>query len=190
MDYKEIRNTIAWHSIYSDLTGREWQVLAYLVTHADYKSGTISIGYKEIASRLNSTPSNISRVIRSLIGKKAIHKVDDAIGRAATVYRIRPSAELDKFFSTIEDNRKYLDWMKESDRLWGNMIEAWEKVQEDVEVCDICNGDEMCHGHRFDKRFLENKTQWKEYQLWLADNPKPETHIKMVKGRQCDTGAL
>ena len=125
MDYKEIRDTMAWHSTYSTFGGREWQLLAYLITQADYRTGEIQISYADLGDDLGSRRTNVARSIKALIDQKAIHISKPGKGRSVNTYRVRTGAELDKFFSTIEDNRKFLDWMKESDRLCGNMIEAW-----------------------------------------------------------------
>lgn len=37
--------------------------------------------------------------------------------------------------------------------------------------------------HDFKVKQIEDSMEWREYQLWLADNPKPPAKIKTVKGR-------
>lgn len=183
MDYKIKSDTVKWHVMYSDLTGAELKVLAYLITSSEYKTGKVSASYSEIADVLGLSKGGVKKVIAELAQKKAINVEESAVGRIQSVYRVRSAQELNAYYAKEVNNPEADAHYDEETRLWGQIIIRHGSIGDDCPECEELPGEELCHRHTAMRKMLEDSQEWRDYKLWLADNPKPSQRIRQINGR-------
>lgn len=179
MDYKKSVEAVRWHAINSDLNGSEARLIMYLITETNHITSKVRVSHAEMAQAVNLSKASVTKSIRSLVDKKAIHVDDPATGRAVAMYRVRTAAELDAYFATEQNNPEAAEWQSLHER-----FEPLEFSHGAIgDGCEECGEEGLCPVHDFKVKQVEDSLEWREYQLWLADNPKPPAKIKMVKGR-------
>lgn len=183
MDYKVKSETVRWHAMYSDLTGAEIRVVAYLVTSAEYKTGRISISYVEIADLVGLSKGGVKKALASLVEKKAINIESSAVGRTQCVYRVRSVDELNGYFAKETHNPAADLHYEEERKLFGELTMRHASIGDGCAECESRPGDEMCPQHSAQRKILQDSQEWREYILWKSDNPKPALKIKQINGR-------
>lgn len=183
MDYKNIVETLNWHSLYSDLSGSEAKVMMYLATACNYKTSKISISYTQLAEAVQMSRPGVQKALAGLIQKKAIAVDSSACGRSETKYRVRDVEELNGYYAKEVNNPAADAHYDEETRLWGQLIIRHGSIGDDCAECEEMPGEELCHRHAAMRKMLEDSQDWRDYKLWLADNPKPAQRIRQINGR-------
>lgn len=183
MDYKNIVETLNWHALYSDLSGSEAKVVMYLATACNYKTGKISISYTKLAEAVQMSRPGVQKALAGLVKKKAIAVDSSACGRSETKYRVRDVEELNAYYAKEVNNPAADAHYDEETRLWGQLIIRHGSIGEDCPECEELPGEELCHRHTAMRKMLEDSQEWRDYKLWLADNPKPAQRIRQINGR-------
>jgi hypothetical protein len=178
MDYKQAVETIRWHSLHSKMNGAQARVFMNLVAEANYKTGRVRTSYADLAQRISLSKVGVKSAIDALVKKQALCVIEAATGRSPATYRIRTADELTEYFSQEVINPEATKWEN------ARIENGYEKLEDDfyaiVEGCEECTDDEPCPPHQYHMQRFKQEAPWREYQLWLKDNPKPDYKISMV----------
>lgn len=184
MDYKQTVDTIKFHALYSDLNGAESKIIMLMLSSANYKTGIYSGSYGEIAQVLGIAKTTVSKAIAGLIEKQAIAISGMPSGRSESSYRLRTADDLYEYFTKEEKNATIESWYQEEESLFGEVSFRYAQTY-CSEECEECESDDNpCAIHKYHRKKIEETQQYKDWQMWLKDNPKPEYTIKTINGRQ------
>lgn len=186
MDYRLIAETIKWHAVYSGLNGAEFRVLAYMATSANYKTSRIAASYNELAEVLGLSKVSVSKAVAALVEKKALSVEESAKGRMQTTYRVRSADDLNGYFVQEVNNVEADMWLVREQELFGNLLDRIDDIGSDCDDCQALmesGSNDKCPMHMGLLRSIYSGTDWREYQLWLSDNPKPLPKVKKIMGR-------
>lgn len=179
MDYKQVAGVMKWHAMHSGLNGAEARLIMFMAASCNHKTSRIQASHAELAEAVNLSKASVTKAVKSLEEKKAISIDVPASGRMVATYRVRSADDLDAYFATEQNNPEAAEWQSLHER-----FEPLEFSHSAIgEGCEECGEDGLCPMHDFKRKQIEDSLEWREYQLWLADNPKPPAKIKMVKGR-------
>ena len=179
MDYKQVAGVIKWHAMHSDLNGAEARLLMFMVASCNHKTSRIQASHAELAEAVGLSKAAVTKAVKSLEGKKAISIDVPASGRMVATYRVRSADDLDGYFATEQNNPAAEEWYARHQ----NFAELEFAHDSIGDGCEECSEDALCAMHQFKVKQMEDSTEWREYQLWLADNPKPPAKVMAVKGR-------
>ena len=179
MDYKQVAGVIKWHAMHSGLNGAEARLIMFMATECNHKTSRIQASHYELAEAVGLSKASVTKAIKALEAKKAISLEVPASGRMVATYRIRSAADLDAYFSTEQNNPAADEWHTRHER-FDDLEYQHDIIGDD---CDECGDDGLCPMHEFKRSQIESSAEWREYQLWLADNPMPPAKIKVIKGR-------
>ena len=184
MDYKDIASLMRWHAIYSALNGAEARVIMFMAASANYKTSRIAISYAELASAVSLSKTSAAKAINSLIDKKAIAIDTAATGRMQSFYRIRSSKELNEYFSKEINNVDVYVWEEETTKRFGKILDKIEEQIEASDSCEDCTEENRCEMHNYKIKSLEESEEYRDYKMWIADNPKPNNKITLIHGKR------
>ena len=177
MDYKQVVEVIRWHSLYSNFNSAESRIFMYMSSTANYKTSKLSVSYSEISTMLRIAKSTVAKAIDGLEKKKAI-SIENESGRKSKLYKVRSTEELNAFFIVQSKNKLFEDWHTREQQF--QIIK--DKHSEVGEDCEECDDDDLCPMHKYHQSKIESSTEWREYQLWLYDNPRPELWVNTING--------
>lgn len=184
MDYKEIASLMRWHAIYSELNGAEARVIMFMAASANYKTSRIAISYAELANTVSLSKTSAAKAINSLVEKKAIAIDTAATGRMQSSYRIRSSKELNEYFSKEINNVGVYVWEEEINKRFGKILDKIEEQIEASDSCEDCTEEKRCEMHNYKIKSLEESEEYRDYKMWIADNPKPNHKITLIHGKK------
>lgn len=183
MDYKQVTELMKWHAMHSDMNGAEARLIMFMASSANHKTSKIQASHNELADSVGLSKSSVTKSIKQLEEKKAINTDSPASGRMVATYRIRTADELNDYFITEQNNPEIDDWYVKHDKFSEIELKRAE-IEEEKEKCEDCTEDKACEMHGYFIKRLESSLKWREYQLWLADNPKPPVKVKMINGKK------
>lgn len=181
MDYKEIAAVMKWHATYSELNGAEARLIMFMASSANYKTSKLSASYNELAEAVSLSKASVSKAVAALVEKKAIAIDEAASGRMQATYRIRKTEELTAYFVQESVNPAVSNFDSDEDRLFGKMLSELDVIGMD---CEDCTDEKPCPMHEYQIKSMQESPQYREYRMWLADNPRPAFKIKTIKGKQ------
>lgn len=181
MDYKEIAAVMKWHAIYSELNGAEARLMMFMASSANYKTSRLSASYNELAHAVSLSKASVSKAIASLVEKKAISIDEAASGRMQATYRIRNADDLTAYFVQESVNPEVRKFDADEDRLFGKMLSERDLIGSD---CKDCTDENPCPMHEYQIKNMEEGPRYREYKMWLADNPRPPFKIKTINGKR------
>ena len=179
MDYKQVAGVIKWHAMHSDLNGAEARLLMFMVASCNHKTSRIQASHAELAEAVSLSKASVTKAVKSLVGKKAISIDVPASGRMVATYRVRSADDLDGYFATEQNNPAAEEWYNRHQQ-FTDLEFAHDSIGDG---CEECSEDALCAMHQFKVKQMEDSPEWREYQLWLADNPRPPAKVMAVKGR-------
>lgn len=180
MDYKQVACVIKWHAMHSELSGAEARLIMFMATSCNHKTSKIQASYNELAEAVGLSRASVAKAIKSLEDKKAISVEIPASGRMVATYRIRTASDLNDYYLVERKNPEADRWHEKHDERFIDLKIAREEI---AEGCEECSDDYTCPMHRFKIKQLEDSLEWREYMLWLADNPRPAETVKMINGK-------
>lgn len=184
MDYKESMKTLEWNLAYSNLKLAEVKVLAFMICRQNYRDGTFAGSLGDMAKAVQISKPAAARAVQKLIEKELIVKIKNQQGAKPATYRIRDSYDLDVMHSSEEINPNFKPWDIEHEQKFGELNSEIFKVLSGCEKCENAEtDDDLCEDHKYEIFYLKNRPEYKRYQIWLKDNPKPEFKIKTINGR-------
>jgi DNA-binding Lrp family transcriptional regulator len=177
VDYKDVTEVLRWHAINTPMSGAEARVLVFMATGANHKTGRVQLSYKDIAEALGLSKVTVANSVHRLVEVKALQIVDAPVGRSNAVYRVRTAEDMALYYLRDKINPEADLWASRRDALFGELVEQDAAIGRG---CDDCKDGEPCPMHAYHRKTLHNSTEWREYLLWLSDNPKPEYWVKAV----------
>jgi hypothetical protein len=181
VDYKEISELMRWLAVYGDLNGSEARLAMFLSTSANYKTSKVSVSYSELAQSVGLSKASVIKSIARLVEMKVLHIEEAASGRMQTSYRVRSADELTKYFIQESSNPECDIHYETKQKLFGHLIEKMDSIGEG---CEDCTEEQPCSVHAYRKKQFADSIEYREYTMWLADNPKPNYKIKTILGKK------
>lgn len=181
MDYKKVAELIKWHATYSRLSGAEARVIMLMATSANHVSSKMTTSYSELAETLGLSRAAVIKAIASLIKQKAIYVDEQATGRSNTTYKVHTADELTDFFVQESINPQLDQWRSKMEDLFSDVLDKEQEIGADCNDCDVDN-EKYCHIHQAQLNLLKKTQKYRDYQLWLIDNPRPNYTIKTIRG--------
>ena len=186
MDYKKKVELLGWHSKYVKLNGTESRLLNYLIFDCDYKTSDISLSYQDMANMIDSSKLGISKAIKKLLDENLIYLIEKGSGLKAANYRISTIDKLNYLYGKEEYNLCIRKWNEAHDNLFYDIHSEEMNLNYEIEECQECKDSDLesklCINHYQLRKELEENILYRKRKLWLMDNPKPDSHIKTIKG--------
>ena len=75
-------------------------------------------------------------------------------------------------------------WEEEINKQFGKILDKIEEQIEASDKCEDCTEEKRCEMHNYKIKSLEESEEYRDYKMWLADNPKPNKKITLIHGKQ------
>jgi len=185
MDFIEKNEITLFHVRFNKFNGTEAKVFFYLLSISNSKTGKAWVSLNDLAMYTNCSKVFVSKAIKYLISENVIKLIEKGSGRSPTVYKITTMDELKLLHCENVFNKKWEQYDRLKQMEYGDLIESLETFNEG---CDDCNHEKeiICDSHRIDLIHLKSSRKYKEYQIWLLNNPEPPSRILSVKGILCE----
>lgn len=182
MDYKQKIELVNWHSLYSDLNGSDFKIMIALI-YGCSRNDTVSFSYDDFVRKFKISKLSVSKSIKKLIEQDVIVKTENNNGARATEYKVRSFEDLVFLFSGEKSNdESYEKWESVKNLRFEGIEDKLNAIDEDIENCEECHNENgVCATHNYQKRKIEDSKEYREYKIWLKDNPKPNFKIKTMR---------
>lgn len=182
MDYKQKLEVMNWHSLYSDMNGSDFKILTALV-YGCTRHDLVSFSYDDLSKKFSISKLSVAKSIKKLIEQSAIIKTENNNGARAAEYKVRSFEDLVFLFSGEKPNDEiYEKWEASKNLRFEDIENKLNNLDDEIEACQDCeNENGVCSKHQYQKRKLEETQEYREYKIWLKDNPRPNYKIKTMR---------